>query len=326
MGHYDHNYRGDGRFDRYLVLTAMRESVQQAWVTHMKLGNFEDAWRISDELLRTRAFHSPKLPRHEQSVWDGSSLQNKRVLVRCYHGLGDTIQFIRYASLLKAIGSEMIVWSQPELIPLLTTFIEIDELLPLHNGLPEIDYDVDIEIMELPYAFRTTLETVPARIPYLHVRSGSFSRGERLAVGLLWSAGDWDQRRSISFPLLGPLERLASVDWYLLQKGEALKEATFGRLTDSGHILGLAETMCGLDLVITVDSMPAHLAGALGVPVWTLLPFDADWRWMSEREDSPWYPSMRLFRQESKGDWKGVIENVSEALTSGSFRASRLSH
>ena len=137
-----------------------------AWTGHMRHGDFEGAWAISDAVLeRRRGTTSSHLPRHQQWIWDGTPLRDQRVLVRCYHGLGDTIQFIRYVPLLKAIASRVIVWMQEPLIPLFAGMAGIDELLPLHDGVPECDYDVDVEVMELPHIFRTTVKTIPRAVP-----------------------------------------------------------------------------------------------------------------------------------------------------------------
>jgi hypothetical protein len=287
------------------------------WLEHMRRGEFKAAWALSDAVLRARAgvlcWH---LPRHQQYVWDGTPLDGKRVLVRCYHGLGDTIQFIRYAPLLKAIGATLLVWAQPALLPLLRTRRDIDWLLPLHDGTPEVAYDVEVEIMELPHAFRTTLATIPAEVPYLYVDPLPLPRAGRLAVGLVWRAGGWDARRSIPFARLAPLLDVPGLAWYILQRGPGLDErpAGFGILPDVRDLLAEARLIRGLDLVIAVDTMVAHLAGALGAPVWTLLPAQCDWRWLADRDDSPWYPSMRLFRQPRAGDWRTVIARVAAAL------------
>ena len=147
-----------------------KQNLPGSWEYHMRQGNFEAAWQCADATLKSRAglpcWH---LPRHFQYIWDGSPLEGKRVLIRCYHGLGDTIQFIRYAPLVKPIAKKVMVWMQPKLIPLLQSVHGIDQLLPLHDGTPDVVYDVDVELMELPHIFRTTLCTVPATIPYLHV-------------------------------------------------------------------------------------------------------------------------------------------------------------
>ena len=283
----------------------------------MRRGDYEAAWRISDAVLRSpnRAPRA-ELPRHLQGVWDGTPLDGKRVLVRCYHGLGDTIQFIRYAPLVKAIAAEVLVLAQPRLIPLLATARGIDRLLPLDDGEPRVEFDVDVEIMELPHVFRTTVATIPAEIPYLHVEPLPITRNGHLEGGLVWTAGDWDGRRSIPFSLLEPLFDVAGVRWHILQCDAAACGWREGLGVRSGgnDIIEDARLIRALDLLISVDTMTAHLAGALGVRVWNLLQADADWRWMRGREDSPWYPTMRLFRQAAPGKWEAVVAQVAARL------------
>lgn len=280
----------------------------------MRRGEWDRAWVICDALLSARAAQScVHLPRHLQHVWTGGSLQGKRVLVRCYHGLGDTIQFVRYAPLLRTRAAEVIVWAQPGLLPLLQTVSGIDRLLPLHDGAPEAEFDVDIEIMELPHLFRTTPATVPAQVPYLHVPPMPLAGTRRPAIGLVWKAGDWDGgRRSIPFALLAPFARLRGATVFVLQPGAASAgwRGEFGEYLGELDLLAFARAIRAMDLLISIDSMPAHLAGALDTPVWTLLPAEADWRWMQDRCDSPWYPGMRLFRQLRAGDWTTVIDEV----------------
>ena len=205
------------------------------------------------------------------------------------------------------------MWAQAELLPLLQTAPGIDQLLPLHDGTPDVAHDVDVEIMELPYFFRTTLATIPADIPYLHVSPRKLlADSEQLAVGLVWKAGNWDARRSIPFALLEPLAAVPGVQLYILQADAAASGWREGVGSNPGEfeLQEYARIIKRLDLLITVDSMPAHLAGALGVPVWTLLHAEADWRWLLHRQDSPWYPTMRLFRQEWEGEWAGVVAQV----------------
>lgn len=284
---------------------------------HMRRGEFEAAWKLADAALHARAgvpcWH---LPRHFQYIWDGRPLTAKRVLIRCYHGLGDTLQFIRYAPRVKAIAAEVVVWAQPELIALLRTMRGIDRLLPLHDGTPEVEYDADVELMELPHVFRTTLSTIPSEVPYLHADAAPLEDDGRLKVGLVWHAGDWDPRRSIPFALFAPLARHPGITLHILQRGPALAERHdgVGVISSSDDVCELARVLRALDLLISVDTMPAHLAGALGLPVWNLLHTDADWRWMKKRDDSPWYPTMRLFRQERLGDWEPVIAGVMAEL------------
>jgi hypothetical protein len=293
----------------------IEEDLNSSWLHAMRLGDFATAWNISDQLL-----HGPQdqtdLPRWFQRVWDGSSVARKRVLVRCYHGLGDTLQFIRYAPLLKAIAAEVIVWVQPSLIPLLRSVRGIDQLLPLHDGSPDFDYDVDVELNELPHLFRTTLATIPADVPYIFVEPALLSPSERFRVGLIWQSGDWDSRRSVPFSEVKRLAQVLGIEWHILQR-DALRagwDGELGLISGGDNPLDDARIMRALDLVISVDTMTAHLAGALGVPTWTLLPLDADWRWMLDRQDTPWYPAMRLFRQREERKWDEVINEVATHL------------
>jgi hypothetical protein len=251
-------------------------------------------------------------------VWDGASLEGKRVLIRCYHGLGDTIQFIRYAALLKQVAKEVIVWAQPALLPLLKYVEGIDRLLPLHDGVPEATFDVDVEIMELAHVFRTTPETVPNGVPYLRIPGGKLKAGnERLSVGVVWCPGGWDERRAMPASLMAQLSEVSGVDLHVLQNRMAAAEwpAGVGKMVSPEPVTELAHAILNVDLLITIDSLPAHLGGALGTPTWTLLPMHADWRWMEDRSDCPWYPTMRLWRQTRAGEWDSVIEAVAEELS-----------
>ncbi len=283
----------------------------------MRRGELAEAWRVSDEVLRGRRGRScAALPRHFQWIWNGEPLEGKRVLVRCYHGLGDTVQFIRYASLVRQNSPHVAVWAQGGLLPLLSTVEGIDELLPLHEGTPEVDFDIEVEVMELPHVFRSTLKTLPKTVPYLHVRPACLGEDQNLLVGIVWGCGDWAPKRAIPVDLLAPLATIPHITLHLLQRGTALEDRPKGFGIDSGcdAIAEAARVIAALDLVVSIDSLPAHLAGALGVATWTLLQADADWRWMDERHDSPWYPTMRLFRQKRAGDWREVIERVAVEL------------
>jgi hypothetical protein len=295
----------------------MSDDNKDRWTTAMQRGDFAAAWRVSDALLHTRHKEDhTTLPRHLQNIWDGRSVAGKRVLVRCYHGLGDTIQFIRYVALLKRVAAQVIVWVQPTLIPLLGNVEGIDQLLPLHDGIPDVEYDVDLEVTELPYVFRTTLETIPADVPYVHVEPASLPEDDRFKVGLIWQSGDWDEHRSIPFSEIQRLAQLPEIDWHILQRDapRAGWDGKFGTISGGDNPLDDARIMRALDLVISVDTMTAHLSGAVGQTTWTLLPLHTDWRWMLEREDSPWYPTMRLFRQKEEGKWDAVIERVASEL------------
>jgi hypothetical protein len=306
----------------------------EAWLRCAKRGDFASAWRISDRILgRHTASPDVTKPRHLRSVWTGQPLNGKRVLIRCYHGLGDTLQFIRFAPLVREIAREVSVWAPSPLLPLLASVRGIDRLLPLHDGEPDVDSDVDVEVMELPFVFRTTLGTIPRDVPYISApprdlpersspdgKAQSASR-RRPRVGFAWRSGDWERNRSIPFDVVRPLFDIERVEPFSLQQRRRPDEI-HPRLTDisDGDLFDAACRVAALDLMITIDSMPAHLAGALGIPVWTLLLKDADWRWMEERTDSPWYPTMRLFRQEEEGEWEPVVARIRGAIENPELR------
>ncbi|MBV9322821.1 MAG: hypothetical protein JO352_03415 [Chloroflexi bacterium] len=277
----------------------------------MREGDFERAWRVADDQIARRppgatCWH---LPRHEQWIWNGAPLDDARVLVRCYHGLGDTLQFARFLPELRARASQTTVWVQPFLAPLLATMADIGRLLPLHDGDPCVDYDVDIEIMELAHALRVTPQVLPGRIPYLHVPPGS-RPSKQFSVGVVTQAGKWDEERSILPSQLDlGVEGVALFSLQLAPPLPGMRDAS------TPDPLLLAARVQAMDLVITVDTMLAHLAGALGVRTWVLLPFDADWRWLTDRTDSPWYPTVRLWRQPRPGDWRSVLDAVRVELS-----------
>jgi hypothetical protein len=303
-----------------LIQENSMSDVNTSWMDAMRRGDFAAAWEISDALLRTKSVQDQEhLPRWFQSIWDGSSLVGKRVLVRCYHGLGDTIQFIRYAPLLKQVAAEVIVWTQPSLIPLLRNARGIDQLLPLNDGTPEVEYDVDLELGELPYVFRTTMANIPAGVPYLFVQPALLPSNGQLRVGLIWESGDWNRSRSVPFSEIKRLAHVPGVEWHILQREpfRAGWDSELGAISGGDNPLDDARVIRALDLVISVDTMTAHLAGAVGQNVWTLLPFNADWRWLQNRSDSPWYPTMRLFRQKNEGSWTEVIDEVISELSVG---------
>ena len=289
----------------------------QDWIAAMRSGCFELAWAIADadlELVRRVGGNKHLGPRHLQRIWRGERLTGRRVLVRCYHGLGDTIQFARFLYPLRAIAREVTVWCQPELVPLIHG---VDRVLPLHDGSPETEFDVDIEIMEIPHAIRATRDHVAMRRPYIAPGSAGFRLADRsrLSVGLVWSGGDWDKRRAIPPKLLKQLDGL-DMRLYSLQRGAASSAATeIGAIDISAPDVGeLADRLKALDLCICPDTMVAHLAAALGRETWIMLHAECDWRWPVSGCRTYWYPSARLFRQRSPGDWSTVVASVRAAL------------
>jgi hypothetical protein len=294
--------------------------VSGSWTEAMRAGEFERAWAISDRDLATFAY-PPKHtgPRHLQRIWRGEELRGKDVLVRCYHGLGDTIQFLRFMRPLRDVARRVTVWCQGELLPLVERAAGVDRAFALHDGAPEIDFEVDIEIMEVPHAIRARREHVEMRASYVSLPPAVEQvRGLEvgaLAVGLVWEVGNWDKRRTIPPSLLGQLA-VPGVTLCSLQRGAGTCELAKIGASDvsTPDITVLGYLLQQLDLLICVDTMVAHLAGALGCDAWVLLHADCDWRWPSSESHSLWYPSLRLFHQRTPGNWDSVLGEVREAL------------
>jgi tetratricopeptide (TPR) repeat protein len=255
--------------------------------------------------------------------WQGEDLAGRRLLVLAEQGFGDTIQLCRYLPPLVAAGTQVILECAPALMGLLRCLPDITLIRP-RGARPAYDFWVDQ--MSLPRLFGTTLETIPSPGAYLQAdwarqAAWAAARPAGLRVGLVWAgnpAHSNDRRRSAPAAALAPLLDAAPGAFVSLQVGPAAGDAAALGLADNAAALtDFAETaalVAGLDLVITVDTAVAHLAGALGVPTWVMLPHAPDWRWLLHRADSPWYQSMRLFRQDRPGDWDGVIAQVASAL------------
>lgn len=285
------------------------------WTCYMLLGEFELAWQESDR-ISARSRPDPN------RFWDGTPFDGRHVLIRCLHGLGDTFQFIRYTRLLRKKVRSLTIEAQPSLKTLLTQARLADQVITW--GEPEPVWDQQIEVIELPRIFRTTLDSIPDHVPYLVVPRKEavipYDGSRPLRVGLVWGCGSHNPSRSIPLRDLAVLFALRDVRFFSFQADPERSQLqpwaaeVCDAYTGSTCTLLTAEQINSVDLVITVDTMVAHLTGAMGIPVWTLLPFACDWRWMVARTDSPWYPTMRLFRQPKPGDWASVIESVRQKL------------
>ncbi len=288
-------------------------------------GNLPDGFREYEWRWQQPGWSPRDLP---QPRWEGGSLRGKTILLYPEQGVGDTVQFIRYAPLLKQQGATVLFECPAVLERLLKTAPGIDQILPEGSTLPA--FDLHAPLLSLPFLLKTDLPTIPADIPYLRVESSvpqalTSPPTEMFKVGIVWAgnpAHKNDRERSCALSDFQSLLQIPNTRIYSLQKGGAASAlqgfSAADRITDlSGELEDFADTaaaIAALDLVITVDTSVAHVAGALGKPVWVLLAFAPDWRWMLERADSPWYPSLRLFRQSQIGDWQGVFTQVTQAL------------
>jgi tetratricopeptide (TPR) repeat protein len=289
-------------------------------------GRFLEGWQKYEWRWRTRIMGVRKFV---QPQWDGSELRNRTILLWAEQGHGDAIQFIRYAALIKAMGATVILECRPPEFRLFQSCPGIDHLCIAGDPLP--DFDLHVPFMSLTHLFGTTAETIPDEIPYLSAAApclmskemqDSLKLSAGLKIGLVWSPKlgfSLDFKRRYHLEQLATLFEIPGLSWFSLYKGELAGELdAFPRIVDIGsHCQDFADTawaISQLDLVITVDTSVAHLAGAMGKLTWVLLPFVPDWRWLLEREDSPWYPTVRLFRQPSFGNSRAVIKQVKAAL------------
>lgn len=266
----------------------------------------------------------------ENCLWRGEEIAGKRLIVRCLHGSGDAVHFLRYAPQLKARAARVVWQVAPELLRIARCFRGVDQVVSWESRQPcARSWDVQAEIMELPRIFETSSADLPIATNYLRLPTSVTSpvasrmgRKKLPRVGVVWAAGEWNPSRSIPFRLFRRVLRTTGCEIWNLQGGTARREtggfASGLLMRDADEcgsgILPLAAVIQQLDLVITVDTLAAHLAGALGVPAWVLLQYAADWRWMTERNDSPWYPSLRLFRQPVQGEWCSVLREVETSL------------
>jgi Tfp pilus assembly protein PilF len=292
------------------------------------LGNFEQGWKEYEWRLKSRDYVGRTFSR---PLWDGSDISGKIILIHTEQGLGDAIQFIRYIPFVVEHEATIIVECQKELVTLFQNITGIKQVVA--RGKPLLHFDFHCPLLSLPLIHGTTLETIPVDIPYITANASSIqewknkvnNNSSKLTIGLVWAGSPTLKRSHLKecpLKMFFPLTHNEDITFYSLQKGKAAEQANSPPdgmnlidNTDEFHdFLDTAAFIENLDLVISIDTAVAHLAGAMGKPVWTLLPFVPDWRWMLNRKDSPWYPTMRLFRQPSPGDWKSVINNVRKEL------------
>jgi len=295
-------------------------------LVHLLLGEFEAAWPLFEWRWKAKK-NNISLPDFRRPLWLGEqALAGQTILICWEQGFGDTIQFCRYVSLVKTLGAKVLLVVPPSLVPLLKTLDGADQVLGPDE--PISDFDCYCPLMSLPLAFRTTFSTIPAPKAYLHASENKSSfwaaklpQTGRKRVGIAWSGSATNKSRSL--PLAELIDHLPKyLDYVCLQKDVTDVERVI--LSEQNmycfdqDIADFSDTaaLCGLvDLVISIDTSAAHLAGAMGKPTWVLLPHLPDWRWLLGRSDSPWYPSMRLYRQEEMGAWVPVLERVAQDLS-----------
>jgi tetratricopeptide (TPR) repeat protein len=326
-------------FDRALSIFAQAAALkgrraEASWcasLVRLRLGDFARGWQ-EYEWRWSQASWASQRRQFVAPLWLGQeSLAGRTILLHAEQGCGDTLQFVRYASKVAALGATVLLEVQPPLKPLLADLTGVAQVFARGEPLPW--FELHCPLMSLPLAFATSLETIPCAIPYLRVPESRLRQWrERLGaprslrVGIAWAgspAHKNDHNRSIGLTRLRALLSTPAVEFVSIQREPSEPEAA----ALSGHrdLLHVGEELRDfadtaavislMDLVVSVDTAVAHLAGALGTTVWVLLPFTPDFRWLLEREDSPWYPTARLFRQPRPGDWESVLGRVREALT-----------
>jgi hypothetical protein len=283
---------------------------------------YEARWQVPGLIIPKRDFPQPR--------WQGLPFPGQTLLLHFEQGLGDTLMFVRYAKQAKAMGGRVLLAAQVPLAGLVATCPGVDAVIP--HGSPIPPFDFHLPLLSLPFVFRTDLASIPAEIPYLDIpevvpnrewiaRTLAESEGQT-RIGLVWAGSrthKGDAQRSIPPSLFEGLGALPGIAWHSFQIDTTELPPLPGIVSLDPMLRNLSSTayaLSGMDLVITVDTALAHLAGALGIPTLLLLPFLPDWRWLLGREDSPWYPTMRLYRQPTPGDWQGVLHRIVRDLTS----------
>ena len=304
------------------------EALLNKSLVKLSLGEFEEGWALYEWRWKSRFFTSP-VRGFSHKPWLGdSNISGKTILVHSEQGFGDIIQYYRYLSELKKLDCKIIFEAPAALITLLAAQKNNFQIITWGATYPH--FDVHCPLLSLPHAFKTTLQTIPAIIPYLFCSPGkldhwrtTLGKKNKPRVGLAWSGNPRNEntRRNVPLELFRQMTG-TGIEWHSIQK--EVREEDLASLKSNPALVDhaaflndfsdTAALIAELDLVISVDTVAAHLAGALGKPVWILLPFHPDFRWLRGRTDSPWYPTARLFRQPHEGDWGGVIDQVAREL------------
>ena len=317
-------------YDQALSLNpAFVEAYWNKALALLQLGRFTEGWVLHESRWAKPSFQ-PIVRNFPQPIWDGSfAIAGKTLLLHAEQGLGDTLQFVRYAELAKAMGARVALEVQAPLVTLFDGQLGVDALVKQGDPLPP--FDCHCPLMSLPLAFQTTLSTIPSAVPYIKPSSKKerfwsemLGPTSQLRVGLVWSGDPRhqnDKHRSIALAELMAALPLG-LNYFSLQSEirdsdrQALEDSE--RLVHFGHELkdfsDTAALCAQMDVVVCVDTSVAHLSGALGKPTFLLLPYNPDWRWLLERTDSPWYPTMQLYRQAQLGSWQNALDSVGANL------------
>lgn len=325
-------YHALGLFDQALsccnqVLSQNPHNAEAHWNKSLLLllnGNFREGWQEYEWRWKKDRFTSPQR-KFPQPLWQGECITGATILVHAEQGYGDTLQFCRYLNLMEQLGMTVLFECQPPLVSLVRSLSPTITVLTMGAPLPP--FDLHIPLVSLPRIFNTLIDTIPARIPYLTPPGGTFPEDNQLTesdnghlkVGLCWAGKQYpDPARSCPTSFLHDLGFVKGVDWYSLQVGWT-DTLPFPMIDLTGYINDFADTarlLSHLDLVISIDTAVAHLAGAMGKQTWVMLPFVPDWRWLLARNDSPWYPGMKIYRQDLPGNWHNLVQSISHVLQS----------
>ncbi len=317
------------------ALTIAPESAKAHWnraLALLRVGDYDKGWKEYEWRWKVNASWVRSHDFPQQSLWLGEQpIEGKTILLHAEQGFGDTIQFVRYVPLVAALGAKVIIEVQPALKMLLSAVKGADKVIGKGEKLPPFDFHCPL--LSLPLAFKTRLETIPASTPYLSVPeervaiwASQLPKSQMLRIGVVWGGNpDFvnDRTRSIGLARLAPLLSMPGFQFVSIQKdlraGDQEILHNHPQLIHLGDKLAdfsdTAAIMSRLDLVISSDTAPVHLAGALGRPVWVLLDHVSDWRWMLDRDDNPWYSTARLFRQPKVGEWESVVMRVANELS-----------
>lgn len=304
----------DARFNRSLSL--------------LSTGKFEEGWEAYEWRFKRDGWRKVYPHRLEGPKWDGSEFKDKTLFIHSEQGFGDTIWFARYLSQVKSLGGRVVFETRPELMELLQNTVPVDQLIPMSFETPtQVPYDFHTPLMSLARLLKTNVDNIPSNTPYIVAPPGKRDHWSKridrsgFNIGLVWAAKSTnDHGRSCRLDHFLPLFDLENIHIYGLQKGEDASQADnfpadiINLAPEFENFADTAGAIDCLDLVISVDTSVAHLAGAMAKPVWVLLPFDADWKWFMDRQDSPWYPTMRLFRQPQPDDWAAAVRMLKTEL------------